>query len=60
MQQNNPFSFKGIEFTNTCSVCNKQFKDTLGGGNKNIIIKPQCACGVISDNICDSCIKKKD
>jgi len=60
MLPNNTSDFKGIEFTNTCCICNKQFKDTLGGSYNNIRIKPSCACGVVSDKICNSCKEMKD
>lgn len=60
MLPNNPPNFKGVEYTNTCCVCSKQFKDNLFGGYNNTKISPTCSCGIVNDNLCSACKNKKD
>lgn len=54
MLPNHPINFENTQFTNTCCICNKQFKDSIGG-YKNSKISASCTCGVVNDNICENC-----
>ena len=59
MLQHNP-NQEFIDFTNTCTVCSKEFKDSYSlGGRNNTIISPTCDCGVVTSSVCFKCRYKE-